>query len=302
MRLIICRRRPLVWAQRCLAWLEASRSARQHWPWGSANGCRAVRCRYFRREVGACERSSQTRGSSFESLVIGTGPDFTVVAALELPPGSWVVFATVALASAAIIANGIPWRRGGVQVEKDDGTADGAPGPRRLPPTAPGTPAPRRSTRIARPPGSTRRAAPANHIRLKSSRYKTASASQRGAVSGQRHQGSAKRRVLRFQGAHHASCREDTGRLIAVHAANTDDQRSRRLSHMAAKLARKWMPNGVEAVFGGHRELLDLDGKPDELIREVDGATGRRSLNVNPYGLNVGKLTDSVFPQLASVT
>ena len=36
---------------------------------------------------------------AFESLVIGTGPDFTVVAALELPPGSWVVFATVALGS-----------------------------------------------------------------------------------------------------------------------------------------------------------------------------------------------------------
>jgi len=35
---------------------------------------------------------------NFVSLVIGTGPDFTVVAALELPPGSWVVFATVALA------------------------------------------------------------------------------------------------------------------------------------------------------------------------------------------------------------
>jgi hypothetical protein len=39
------------------------------------------------------------QGSS-GSLVIGTGlDDFTVVAALELPPGSWVVFATVALAS-----------------------------------------------------------------------------------------------------------------------------------------------------------------------------------------------------------
>jgi hypothetical protein len=44
------------------------------------------------------------QGSSFESLVIGTGPDFTVVAALELPPGSWVVFATVALASATSAA------------------------------------------------------------------------------------------------------------------------------------------------------------------------------------------------------
>lgn len=36
---------------------------------------------------------------AFEAVVIGTGPDFTVVAALELPPGSWVVFATVALGS-----------------------------------------------------------------------------------------------------------------------------------------------------------------------------------------------------------
>ena len=34
----------------------------------------------------------------FESLVIGTGPQFTVVAFLELPPGSSVAFATVALA------------------------------------------------------------------------------------------------------------------------------------------------------------------------------------------------------------
>jgi hypothetical protein len=40
------------------------------------------------------------QGADFSSLVIGTGPDFTVVAALELPPGSWVVFATVALAAA----------------------------------------------------------------------------------------------------------------------------------------------------------------------------------------------------------
>ena len=38
---------------------------------------------------------------NFESLVIGTGPGFTVVAFLELPPGSWVVFATVALAAAS---------------------------------------------------------------------------------------------------------------------------------------------------------------------------------------------------------
>jgi hypothetical protein len=40
------------------------------------------------------------QSDDFLSLVIGTGPDFTVVAALELPPGSWVVFATVALAAA----------------------------------------------------------------------------------------------------------------------------------------------------------------------------------------------------------
>lgn len=38
---------------------------------------------------------------NFESLIIGTGPDFTVVAFLELPPGSWVVFATLALAAAS---------------------------------------------------------------------------------------------------------------------------------------------------------------------------------------------------------
>jgi hypothetical protein len=38
------------------------------------------------------------QGADFSSLVISTAPDFTVVAALELPPGSWVVFATVALA------------------------------------------------------------------------------------------------------------------------------------------------------------------------------------------------------------
>jgi hypothetical protein len=37
----------------------------------------------------------------FTSVDIGTGPDFTVVAALKLPPGSWVVFATVALAAAS---------------------------------------------------------------------------------------------------------------------------------------------------------------------------------------------------------
>jgi hypothetical protein len=44
------------------------------------------------------------QGADFSSLVIGTGPDFTVVAALELPRGSWVVFATVALAAATSAA------------------------------------------------------------------------------------------------------------------------------------------------------------------------------------------------------
>lgn len=39
--------------------------------------------------------SDQSEG--FESLVIGTGPEFTIVAFLELPRGSWVAFATVAL-------------------------------------------------------------------------------------------------------------------------------------------------------------------------------------------------------------
>ena len=40
------------------------------------------------------------QSSSFNSVVIGTAPDSTVVASLKLPPGSWVVFATVALAAA----------------------------------------------------------------------------------------------------------------------------------------------------------------------------------------------------------
>jgi hypothetical protein len=44
------------------------------------------------------------QGADFSSLVIGTGPDSTVVAALELPRGSWVVFATVALAAATSAA------------------------------------------------------------------------------------------------------------------------------------------------------------------------------------------------------
>src|SRR4029077_11637316 len=40
------------------------------------------------------------QSSAFNSVVIGTGADFTVVASLKLPPGSWVVFATVALGAA----------------------------------------------------------------------------------------------------------------------------------------------------------------------------------------------------------
>jgi hypothetical protein len=43
------------------------------------------------------------QSSSFSSVVIGTGPDFTVVASLKLVPGSWVVFATVALGSATSV-------------------------------------------------------------------------------------------------------------------------------------------------------------------------------------------------------
>ena len=39
------------------------------------------------------------QSSAFNSVVIGTGPAFTVVASLKLPPGSWVV-ATVALGAA----------------------------------------------------------------------------------------------------------------------------------------------------------------------------------------------------------
>lgn len=44
------------------------------------------------------------QSSSFGSVDIGTGPDFTIVAALELPPGSWVIFATVAFGSATGVA------------------------------------------------------------------------------------------------------------------------------------------------------------------------------------------------------
>ena len=36
--------------------------------------------------------------SNFVSIPIGTGPYFTIIAGLELPPGSWVAFASVALA------------------------------------------------------------------------------------------------------------------------------------------------------------------------------------------------------------
>jgi len=43
------------------------------------------------------------QSSSFVSVVIGTGPDFTVVASLKLLPGSWVVFATVALGTATSV-------------------------------------------------------------------------------------------------------------------------------------------------------------------------------------------------------
>ena len=39
------------------------------------------------------------QSGNWGTVVIGTGPDFTVVASLELPPGSWVVFATVGLAA-----------------------------------------------------------------------------------------------------------------------------------------------------------------------------------------------------------
>ncbi|MBV9208645.1 MAG: hypothetical protein JO037_25305 [Actinobacteria bacterium] len=43
------------------------------------------------------------QSADFGAQPIGTGPEFTVIAALELPPGNWVAFATVALA-----ANGAP--------------------------------------------------------------------------------------------------------------------------------------------------------------------------------------------------
>ena len=50
---------------------------------------------------GGCMRAFVSdQSSSFNSVVIGTAPDSTVVASLKLPPGSWVVFATVALAAA----------------------------------------------------------------------------------------------------------------------------------------------------------------------------------------------------------
>ena len=40
------------------------------------------------------------QSSSFNAVDIGTTPDSTIVASLKLPPGSWVVFATVALGAA----------------------------------------------------------------------------------------------------------------------------------------------------------------------------------------------------------
>ena len=40
------------------------------------------------------------QSSSFNAVDIGTAPDSTIVASLKLPPGSWVVFATVALGAA----------------------------------------------------------------------------------------------------------------------------------------------------------------------------------------------------------
>jgi hypothetical protein len=36
---------------------------------------------------------------NFSSVEIGTGPDFTVIASVNLSPGHWVVFATVAFAA-----------------------------------------------------------------------------------------------------------------------------------------------------------------------------------------------------------
>lgn len=37
------------------------------------------------------------QSGDFGSLTIGAGPQLTVIAALDLPPGNWVAFATVAL-------------------------------------------------------------------------------------------------------------------------------------------------------------------------------------------------------------
>jgi hypothetical protein len=54
---------------------------------------------FFARGV-AVQAFVSDQSSAFNSVVIGTGPDFTVVASLKLPPGSWVVFATVALGAA----------------------------------------------------------------------------------------------------------------------------------------------------------------------------------------------------------
>jgi hypothetical protein len=60
------------------------------------------------------------QSASFGSVVIGTAPNATVVASLELPPGSWVVFATVAFASSGAVGKTVVQLR--LQL---DGTAFG---------------------------------------------------------------------------------------------------------------------------------------------------------------------------------
>ena len=47
------------------------------------------------------------QSDQFDAQVIGTGPEFTVIAFLELPPGSWVAFATATLASGTPGTNGV---------------------------------------------------------------------------------------------------------------------------------------------------------------------------------------------------
>jgi hypothetical protein len=69
----------------------------QHQPWETQYGMLLRHVYRSSPEVGMRAFVSDQSGN-FGSLVIGTGPDFTVVAALELPPGSWVASATVALA------------------------------------------------------------------------------------------------------------------------------------------------------------------------------------------------------------